>query len=287
VSPATSGSDPSLAAAGDTPADLLGEAFRWVVDATAVVHTINQVAIVPRAPHPDEMWELGKLCADRLGLLVRVNRCSRRHGVTVEERITRPDRHFLCRGLRLTSWEETVVVEGLLGPFWRLFFESFLNSADDALDELVRELWTAAQGFIRFGQARLAQLLAPGESAAVEAALERWMPVALAWADEVPPALDAAWRGAGIRSRSSEEVRQDLHDELAMYLQANDLAVPASCQHALGPPEVRWVDLSERGVPPGEFRPATFAFSDRMTGRATAAAPTIPPAATDPAQGPR
>jgi hypothetical protein len=268
----------------DAPVDPLEEAFRWVIDATAVVHTINQVAVVPRGPDPDEMWELGKLCADRLGLLVRVNRCSRRHGVSVEERLTRPDRHFLCHGLRLASWEEAVVVEGLLGPFWRLFFESFLNSGDDALDELVRELWTASQGFIRFGQARLAQLLAPGESVAVEAALERWMPVALAWADEVPPGLDDTWRRAGIRSRSSDEVRRDLHDELAMYLQANDLPVPASCQHALEPPEVRWVDLSERAaVPPGEFRPATFAFSDRMTGRVTAAAPT---GATEPPREP-
>jgi len=265
------------------PLDLLAEGFQWVIDATAVVHTIDQVAMVPRGPHPDEMWELGKLCADRLGLLVRVNRCSRRHGVTVEERLARPDRHFLCSGFRLTSWEETVVVEALLGPFWRLFFESFLNSADGHLDELVRELWTASQGFIRFGQARLSQLLADGDgSVAVPAAVERWLPVGLAWAAEVPPALDAAWRAAGIRSRSNDDVRRDLYDELAMYLQANDLSVPESCASVLGPPEVRWVDLSDRPAPvPGGLRPATFAFSERVTGRVTAAAPAKPSASAE------
>lgn len=268
------------------PSDLLEEALHWVIDATAVVHTIDELAMVPRGPHPDEMWELGKLCADRLGLLVRVNRCSRRHGVTVEERLARPDRHFLCSGFRLASWEETVVVEALLGPFWRLFFESFLNSADGPLDELVRDLWTASQGFIRFGQARLSQLLAADDgSVAVAAALERWLPVSLAWADELPPALDAAWRAAGIRSRSSDDVRRDLHDELAMYLQANDLPVPESCASVLGPPEVRWVDLSDRTAPaPGGLRPATFAFSERMTGRVTAAASRDP---SPPAESPR
>jgi 1,2-phenylacetyl-CoA epoxidase catalytic subunit len=261
--------------AGDDPATLVEEAYRWLIDASVVVHTVGEPAVVPRGPHPDEMWELGKVCADRLGLVVRLNRLARRHGVSAEDRLARPDRHFLCSGLRLASWEEAIVAEALSGVFWRLFFESFMNSAEVEIDGVVRELWTASQQFIRYGQARLAQLVGGDGAPAVEAAVDRWLPVALAWADEVPPALDAAWLAAGLRTRSNDEVRGDLQEELAMALQANDLPVPAACAGLLGAPEVRWVDLTERADPAGQsLRPATFAFSDRTTGRPTAAGPT-------------
>lgn len=265
--------DDPTPAAGRGSAALVQEALCWLIDASVVVHTIGEPAVVPRGPHPDEMWELGKVCADRLGLVVRLNRLARRHGVSVEDRLARPDRHFLCSGLRLASWEEAIVVEALCGAFWRLFFESFMNSAESELDEIVRELWTASQQFIRYGQARLAQLLGGGGSV-VEAAVDRWLLVSLAWADEVPPPLDAAWLAAGIRTRSNDEVRGDLREELAMSLQANDLSVPTACAGMLAAPEVRWVDLTERAAPAGGgFRPATFAYSERTTGRVTAAGP--------------
>jgi 1,2-phenylacetyl-CoA epoxidase catalytic subunit len=265
--------DDPTPAAGRGSAALVQEALRWLIDASVVVHTIGEPAVVPRGPHPDEMWELGKVCADRLGLVVRLNRLARRHGVSVEDRLARPDRHFLCSGLRLASWEEAIVVEALSGAFWRLFFESFMNSAESELDEIVRELWTASQQFIRYGQARLAQLLGGG-GPVVEAAVDRWLPVSLAWADEVPPPLDAAWLAAGIRTRSNDEVRGDLHEELAMSLQANDLSVPTACAGLLAAPEVRWVDLTERAAPAGGgLHPASFAYSERTTGRVTAAGP--------------
>ena len=63
------------------------------------MHTIEEYRVVPWGPNADEMWELGKLTSERLGVLLKVYRAGRRYGLALEERPHEPDRHFMLDGL--------------------------------------------------------------------------------------------------------------------------------------------------------------------------------------------
>ena len=245
---------------------LLLAALEWIADASLVVHTIEENMVVTWAPNPDEMWELGKLCSERIGLTLKVNRLARRHGCDLEQRFTEPERHFLLGGGTVKSWHEAIVFESVVGPFYRLFFESFFRSGDAAVDKLVRELWQESQRFIRFGQGRVALAMAQGQQSEIGEAVEKWLPAALAALSEVPDALDEAWRDAGLRTRTTADVRKDYLEEIATYLNANDLDVPERLRHAVRDAEVAWVgaEVAGGGRRGGPVRPATFAFSDRF-----------------------
>jgi 1,2-phenylacetyl-CoA epoxidase catalytic subunit len=212
------------------------------------------------------MWELGKLTSERLGVLLKVYRAGRRYGLALEERQSEPDHHFVLDGLTAKSWHDVIVFEAVVGPFFRLFLESFFRSSASDVDSLVRELWEESQRFIRFGQARMARAMEKGERAEIETALEKWLPVAVRALGEVPTELDETWRAANIRSRTSEQVRQDYLDEIATYLQGNDLAIPAAVNDAVRETEVKWLGLEVAGGGrrDGPLKAATFVFTDRL-----------------------
>src|SRR5205814_6424249 len=149
--------------------------LEWIADAALVVHTIEEYRVVPWGPNADEMWELGKLTSERLGVLLKVHRSGRRYGVDLEGRRSEPDRHFLLDGLTTKSWHDVIVFEAVVGPFFRVFLESFFRSSVPEVNTLVRELWEESQRFIRFGQARMARAMENGERAEIEAAVEKWL----------------------------------------------------------------------------------------------------------------
>lgn len=257
---------------------LLEEALAWLADATLVVHTGGEPRVVPSAPDANEMWELGKLCSERIGLFVQVCRVARRHGCAPRDHRERhPDSHFALGGNTMRSWDEVMIFEAVVGPFFRLFYESFMPSADAELGALAQTLWRGSQSFIRFGQARVSREMARGERVGeLQLALDKWLPLTLELLDEVPDQLDLDWRLAGLRTRSNEQVRSDYTEEIATYLRAAELDVPLTCSHEIQEVDVRWVGEEVAAVPKREdrlLRPATFAFSERTTGRGTAAAP--------------
>jgi hypothetical protein len=247
---------------------LVPSVLEWVTDATLVVHAIEEYRVVPRGLNADEMWELGKLTSERLGLLLKVYRIARRYGLAFEDRKEEPHRQFLLDGTKVESWHDAVVFEALVGPFFRLFYESFFRSVSSDVDALVRDLWEEAQRFIRFGQSRMAAALGRDERLEIEAAVEKWLPIAVHALGEVPADVDGTWVASGLRTRTSSEVRQDYLDEMATYLNANDLEIPPAMRDAVREVEVRWLGLEVAGGGrrDGPVRPASFAFTDRLRG---------------------
>lgn len=247
-------------------ADVAPSALEWIADAALVVHTIEEYRVVPWGPNADEMWELGKLTSERLGVLLKVYRLARGYGLAFETRAAQPDRHFLLDGSKAKSWHDVVVFESVVGPFLRVFYESFFRSSAADLGKLARELWEESQRFIRFGQARMAKALAVGERTEVEAALEKWLPLTVHALGEVPSELDQRWQETGVRSRTSEQVRQDYLDEIATYLQGNDLEIPVAMREAVREVEVKWlgVEVAGGGRRDRPLKSATFAFTDRL-----------------------
>jgi hypothetical protein len=248
---------------------LLLAGFEWTADASLAVHTIEENMIVSWGPNADEMWELGKLCSERIGLTLKVNRVARRHGWDLERRFCDPERHFLLGGSKAKSWHEAIVFEATVGPFYRLFFESFFRSSDSQLDALVRDLWQDSQRFIRFGQARVGLAMSQGQESDIAEAVEKWLPAALGALSEVPDSLDEAWQASGIRTRTANEVRKDYLEEIATYLKGNELEVPERLRDAVCEAEVNWVgtEVAGGGRRGGPVQPATFAFSDRLRGQ--------------------
>jgi hypothetical protein len=112
----------------------------------------------------------------------------------------------------------------------------------------------------------MARALGGGERAEIEAALEKWLPPVVRALGEVPGDLDATWQVSGLRSRTSEQVRQDYLDEIATYLQGNDLEIPAAMREAVHEVEVKWLGLEVAGGGHRDrpMKPATFAFTDRL-----------------------
>jgi|GEM_PF-4087813 len=263
--------DPTAAVADDeviveTDERLVPTVLEWMADATSVVHTIEEYRVVPWGPNADEMWELGKLTSERLGTLLKVHRVGRRYGLVLEDAGSRPERHFLLDGLTAKSWHDVIVFEAVVGPFFRLFLESFFRSSVADLDGLTRDLWTESQRFIRFGQARTARALAGGDRVELQSALERWLPAVVRALGEVPADLDETWRLAGLRTRTSDQVRQDYLDEIATYLQGNDLEIPAAVADAVCEVEVKWLgeEVAGGGRRDRPLKAATFAFTDRL-----------------------
>ena len=248
-------------------------ALEWFSDAAAVVNHTGEAPFVPSAPDADSMWELGKLCSERIGLIVTVNRAGRRQGIALDAR-TELDRHFLLRNTQIKTWPDVLVFEAIVGPFFRLFFESFFRSASADLDALAHELWEHSQRFIRFGQAHLAKALGGPGHRELEEALERWLPAVLGALDEVPADVDASWTASGLRTRSVEQVRTDYVDEIITYLHSNELEVPAAVAEQFKPIEVKWLGTEVGGAARQSepLQPAGFFFTDRLSGRSTAAA---------------
>ncbi|HEV7865362.1 MAG TPA: hypothetical protein VGR20_21880, partial [Acidimicrobiia bacterium] len=148
------------------------------------------------------------------------------------------------------------------------FYESFFRSAVPEIHTLARELWEETQGFIRFGQARMARALAAGERPEIEAAVETWLPAAVQALGEVPADVDESWHACGLRPRTSRDVRQDFLDEIATYLQGNDLEIPAAARDAVQEVEVKWLgaEVAGGGRRDRPLKSATFAFTDRLRG---------------------
>lgn len=256
--------------------DLVADAFRWIADATLLVHTVEELRVVPFAPRADDMWELGKLCSERMGVYQKVNRAARSASIPIAGRERDRSRHFQMGGRAVASWVEALMVEVVVGPYFRLFFESFLRSSDQRVADLAHAAWQDSQPFIRFGQARIARAMEAGDAEAeFQAALDRWLPAALELLDEVPGDLDEAWLAAGIRDRTNDVIREDYLEEMATYVTATDLAVPAECEDQLPEPVVRWTgdELAPLGNPPTDLQTATFAYSKARSGRDTASAP--------------
>jgi 1,2-phenylacetyl-CoA epoxidase catalytic subunit len=253
--------------------DLFVETLRWLADATLLVHTVQETLVIPIAPRADDMWELGKLCSERMGLYQKVNRLARRHGEAFEGRERDTGRHFLLGGTTVSSWEEALVVETVVGPYFRLFYESFLRSSDTELADIAKVLWYDSQPFIRFGQARIARVIETGGSTApFQDALDKWLPPAIDLLDEVPTALDRRWTEQGYREKPDSALRSDYLEEMATYINATDLETPDSCLDLMPPAEVRWIgrDMSPAVRSGQPLQAATFAFSQNQTGRATA-----------------
>jgi hypothetical protein len=249
------------------------ETLLWLGDATSIVQASGQLKVVPWCPTPDKMWELGKLCGDRLGLFQKVNRVARQHGRPLETFDAGRVRHFQLGGEQATSWPEVLVLEAVLGPYFRLLFESFLRSSDREIAALADSLWRASQLFIRFGQAEIA--IAIGDDPPMfQAAVDKLLPVAVALLDETPPDLDLWWLEQGYREKPSSAIRSDFTEEIAAYLNGADLEIPKVCRQAFREPEVRWVgeNFASSRVASGPLSPATFAFSDKKTGRRTVSA---------------
>jgi 1,2-phenylacetyl-CoA epoxidase catalytic subunit len=250
----------------ETAEQLAPSVLEWMADAALVVHTIEEYRVVPWAPNANEMWELGKLSSERLGILMKIYRAARSYGLAFESRAEQPDRHFRLDGVTAKSWHDVIVFEAIVGPFFRVFYESFFRSSAADVDTLSRELWEESQRFIRFGQARTARAVAAGERADIQAALEKWLAPAVGCLGEVPVDLDEAWQSSGLRSRSSQQVRQDYLDEIATYLQGNDLEIPDAVRDAVREVEVKWlgVEVAGGGDRDRPLKPATFAFTDRL-----------------------
>lgn len=250
----------------ETDDRLVPMVLEWIADSALVVHTIEEYRVVPWGPNADEMWELGKLTSERLGVLLKVYRAGRRYGLSLEEGAVLAERNFQLDGLTAKSWHDVVVFESVVGPFFRLFLESFFRSSVAEVDGLSRELWEESQRFIRFGQARMARALANGERAEVQTALERWLPAVVRALGELPAELDESWAAYGLRTRTSEEVRQDYLDEIATYLQGNDLEIPPAVADAVREVEVKWLGLEVAGGGRRDrpLKAATFVFTDRL-----------------------
>jgi 1,2-phenylacetyl-CoA epoxidase catalytic subunit len=256
----------------DTHEQLFFETLCWLADATLLVHTVEEARVIPIAPRADDMWELGKLCSERMGLFQKVNRVARSHGRPLVGRERDASRHFLLGGNKLTSWEEALVTEVVVGHYFRLFFESFLRASNEQLGELAKTLWHESQPFIRFGQARISRVLAAGgDIDAFQAGVDKWLPVVVDLLDEVPDDLDARWANAGYREKPNSAIRSDYLEEMATYLNATDLEVPASCCDVVPVAEVRWVgaDITPARTGGRPLQDATFAFSKKQTGRDT------------------
>lgn len=265
--------------------ELFLETLCWLADATLLVHTVEETRVIPIAPRSDDMWELGKICSERMGLFQKVNRLARRHGRPLEGRERDPGRHFLLGGTRATSWEEALVVEAVVGPYFRLFYESFLRATRGELVEIAKVLWYDSQPFIRFGQARIARSIeAGGSTAPFQAALDKWLPAALGALDEVPEALDRRWAEHGYREKPEAALRSDYLEEMATYINATDLDVPESCLDQVPVSEVRWVGRDLSSAPSGDrpLQAATFAFSQNQTGRRTASGDAPAPSLEEP-----
>jgi hypothetical protein len=260
------------------------EALSWLADAASIVQTSGELKVVPWCPTPDKMWELGKLCGDRLGLYQKVNRVARQYGQSLESAPADRPRPFLLGGVQVTSWAEVLVLEAVVGPFYRLFYESFLRSSDQDIAELADALWRGSQLFIRFGQAELA--IALGEDPEpFQAAVDTLLPAALGLLDETPAELDRSWLAYGYREKPNASIKADYTEEIATYLNAADLEIPKTCRDAFPEPEVRWVGenfASTRRT--GPLRQATFAFSQKSTGRETVSAGTSPERAPAPVE---
>lgn len=272
---AAEGYEPSHAAIDQTEAGLYLEALEWLADATLLVHTTAEARVVPTAPHARDMWELGKLCSDRMALFQKVARSARAAAHPLSTRHLDESRQFLFGGATAESWHEVLLVEAVVGPYFRLFYESFLRATHPGLAGLAKELWADSQSFIRFGQARVARAMAAGESDQIQAALDKWLPLAIELLDEVPEHLDEGWGAAGHRDRSNALVRSDYLEEIATYLAATDLDTPDACLDTIPVAQLRWVgeDISPPARSPGPLTDATFAFSQTATGRATASVP--------------
>lgn len=274
--------EPGIAALPATEAeDLYLESLRWLADATLIAQTIEEARVVPIAPTSDDMWELGKLCSEHMGLSQKVNRAARAAGISFAGRERDDSRRFLLADKKVTDWYEALVVEAVVGPFFRLFYESFLRGSEPRFTALVKTLWAESQPFIRFGQARIARVIESGGSIEkFQAAVDKWLPVAVALADEVPDELGERWLAAGYWEKPYSALFADYTEEMATYINATDLEIPESCVDAIPVAEVRWVgeDIAPRTSTGRPLAPATFAFSKRSTGRDTASAPTQPEA---------
>lgn len=255
--------------------ELFHETLQWLADAALVVHTVEEARVVPNAPCSEDMWDLGKLCSERMGLYQKVNRLGRSRGRPLAGRERDLTRHFMLGRQRAKSWEDVLVLEAVVGPAYRLFFESFLRCSDAALAALAKDLWHQSQVFIRFGQVRLARAIGSGDirsggETALESfqsAVDTWLPHALGMLTEVPSDLDKRWVATGYREKRSSEITSDYADEIATYLNACELEIPASCRDELEVPEVQWVGArfaSSHGPRDG-LKPAVFAFSKRET----------------------
>jgi 1,2-phenylacetyl-CoA epoxidase catalytic subunit len=281
------GAGPAPAEGEAAPADeeLFLETLRWLADATLLVHTVEETRVIPIAPRADDMWELGKLCSERMGLFQKVNRVARRHGERFEGRERDAGRHFLLGGARVLSWEEALTVEVIVGPYFRLFFESFLRASNVELAETAKVLWYESQPFIRFGQARIARSIETGGSTEpFQAAVDKWLPAAIGLLDEVPATLDRRWAEAGYREKPESALRSDYLEEMATYLNSTDLEVPESCLDVVPVSEVRWIgrDLGRAESGDRPLQAATFAFSQSQTGRKTASGDGPAPSAGNP-----
>lgn len=248
--------------------DLIASVLEWMIDATLVVHTIEEYRVVPLGPNADEMWELGKLSSERLGLLQKAYRAARRCGLAFDERQDRSGRHFLLDGNKAESWHDAVVFEAVVGPFFRLFYESFFRSASSDIETVARELWDQTQQFIRFGQARMATALGREQRTEIEAAVEKWLATAIHALGEVAADVDDAWVASGLRTRTSSQVRHDYLDEIATYLIGNEVEIPRALRDEVQEAEVKWLGLEVAGGGrrDGPLRPASFAFTDRLRG---------------------
>src|SRR5581483_5646368 len=102
----------------------------------------------------------------------------------------------------------------------------------------------------------------------LQSALERWLPAVVRALGEVPADLDETWRLAGLRTRTSDQVRQDYLDEIATYLQGNDLEIPAAVADAVCEVEVKWLGEEVAGGGGGgrPLQAAPLPFTHRPPG---------------------
>ena len=252
--------------------ELFWETAEWLADAALLGHTTGEVKVVPRCPTADDMWDLGKLCSSRMGLYQKVARTTRRHGRRLDARVDDPNRHFLLAGQQVSTWEEVLVLEAVVGSYFRLFAESFLRSSDLDIAEVAKAIWHESHLLIRFGQSRLARCISDGGAGldAIQAAVDKLLPMAVELLDEVPADLDQRWAAVNLRQKSNAAVQTDYLEEMATYLTSADLDIPLSCVGAIPVAEVVWLGSDFASTRSGgALKDATFAFSEKSTGRRT------------------